>query len=84
MSTYGTHMAVDPIVALLAERRKALRLSQDKLADLAGVTQSMISAYECGHGVMNLVTLRKLCAALDVDLFAVANPVPGLEARWAA
>jgi transcriptional regulator with XRE-family HTH domain len=49
--------------------RKQRNLNQNELATLAGMLQPRISAMEqVGGGQLNLDTLRKLAAALDVGL----------------
>jgi len=47
--------------------RKAKKLSQEKLAGLAGVDQNLISSYECGRTQPNARMVLRLCAALDVS-----------------
>lgn len=54
--------------ALLRRARAGAGLSQAELAARAGVTQSVISAYESGHRQPALPTLAALVAAADSEL----------------
>ena len=61
--------------------RKAAKLTERKLAELAGVSQSAVSEIEHGKKSPTLDTLLKLCSALGIsvaDLFSdqPATPVP--------
>jgi len=53
---------------LLREARHRAALSQVALADRAGVTQSVISAYESGTRQPSLATLERLVAATGLTL----------------
>ncbi|MGA2838050.1 MAG: nucleotidyltransferase domain-containing protein [Acidimicrobiales bacterium] len=53
---------------LLRVARRSSRLTQQELADRAGVAQSVISAYESGHREPALSTLVRLVAATGNDL----------------
>jgi predicted nucleotidyltransferase/DNA-binding XRE family transcriptional regulator len=67
---------------VLRRAREAGRLSQNDLARLAGVAQSVISAYESGHRDPALTTLAKLVEAtgqqLVIDVAPGSRPGPGL------
>jgi uncharacterized protein len=54
--------------ALLRQARQRAGLSQEELAARAGVTQSVISAYETGHRQPSLPTLSSLVEAAGFDL----------------
>jgi uncharacterized protein len=54
--------------AVLRDARKRAGLSQVELAGRAGVTQSVISAYESGHRQPSLPTLAALVEAAGFDL----------------
>ena len=54
--------------ALLRRARTGARLSQTELAARAGVTQSVISAYESGHRQPALATLAALVEAAGYEL----------------
>jgi predicted nucleotidyltransferase/DNA-binding XRE family transcriptional regulator len=53
---------------LLREARRRARLSQVEVARRAGVTQSVVSAYESGRREPSLATLRRLVAATGLEL----------------
>jgi len=60
--------ATETAGALLRQARVAAGLSQAELAARAGVTQSVISAYESGHRQPALRTLAALIEAADYEL----------------
>lgn len=59
--------------ALLRQARQRAGLSQVKLAAKAGVTQSVISAYESGHRQPSLPTLVALIEATGYELAATVR-----------
>jgi predicted nucleotidyltransferase/DNA-binding XRE family transcriptional regulator len=61
---------------LLREARRRAHLTQTQLADRAGTTQSVVSAYEAGRRQPSLSTLRTLIAATgyELDLHLRATP----------
>jgi len=61
---------------LLRRARSGAGLSQVELANRAGVTQSVISAYESGHRQPSLPTLAALVEAADYELVAEVRPRP--------
>ncbi len=48
-------------------RRKQLRLTQDELAEKAGVTPQTISTAELGKKALRPANIIKICAALDIS-----------------
>ena len=60
--------ATDTAGALLRRARAGAGLSQTELAARAGVTQSVISAYESGHRQPALMTLAALIEAAGYEL----------------
>ena len=54
--------------SLLREARRRAHLSQVELARRAGITQSVVSAYESGSRQPSLPTLARLVAATGLDL----------------
>lgn len=60
--------------ALLREARRRARLTQAQLAARAGVTQSVISAYESGHRQPALSTLVALIDAAGFELDVLLRP----------
>jgi hypothetical protein len=62
--------------ALLRTARQQARLSQAELAQRAGVTQSVVSAYESGARQPSLPTLARLIEATGSDLEVRISPGP--------
>ena len=62
--------------ALLRSARRRARLTQTQLADRAGVTQSVISAYEAGRREPSLPMLTALIAATGYELDLQLRSVP--------
>lgn len=58
----------------VAERRRALGLSQTELAGLVGTTQSAIARLEAGGRPPRIDTLLKIATALDCDLAVELRP----------
>ena len=60
-----------PVVVYIGERLKATRtrrlLTQDELAERAGVSQSTIANIERDNAEPQFRTIRKLAKALDID-----------------
>lgn len=55
-------------------RRKELRLTQQELADAAGVAQANISQFEKGHSAPSIDTLAKIAEALQVSPDILLRP----------
>ena len=74
--------------ALLRQARKRAGLSQAELAARAGVTQSVISAYESGHRQPAIPALAALIDAAGYELVLGLRRQPGAcggcRDRWAA
>ena len=62
------------IAAEVAERRRALGLSQRELAELCGTTQSAIARLERGARPPRLDTLLRIAGALDCELVVRLRP----------
>ena len=60
-----------PVVVYIGERLKAVRtrrlLTQDELAERAGVSQSTIANIERDNAEPQFRTIRKLAKALDIE-----------------
>ncbi len=67
--------------AVLRVARKRARLSQVELASRAGVTQSVISAYESGRRQPSLPTLAALVEAAGFELEVSVQELPGKLGR---
>ncbi len=50
----------------IAERRKAKKLTQVKLAEILCVSEKTISKWECGNGFPDTSLMLPLCNALDI------------------
>ena len=51
----------------IVARRKLLRLTQEELAEAAGVTPQTISTAELGKKALRPVNIIKICAALEIS-----------------
>lgn len=53
--------------------RNQLSISQEELADLAGLDRTYITSVECGHRNISIVNIEKLTKALKVTLSEFFN-----------
>ena len=67
------------IAGQVAERRRALGLSQAELARVCGTTQSAIARLESGGRPPRIDTLLKLAHALDCELIVELRPIKPSE-----
>jgi y4mF family transcriptional regulator len=65
-----------PIVRAIRDRRKALRLTQDHLADLAGCSPRFVRALEGGKQSVRLDKLLDVLDVLGLELSAVRRQTP--------
>ena len=72
------------IAEQVADRRRALGLSQAELAEICGTTQSAIARLESGGRPPRIDTLLKLAHALDCDLAVELRPRSSTEGTQAA
>jgi transcriptional regulator with XRE-family HTH domain len=60
----------DPVLSALGRnvrrRRETIDISQDKLAEKAGLDQTYISGIECGHRNPGIKNVAKLAKALGI------------------
>ncbi|HEX5018532.1 MAG TPA: helix-turn-helix domain-containing protein [Actinomycetes bacterium] len=63
--------------AALLDRRRQLGLSQQELADLAGVAVRSVHAAEHGKPTLRLDTLTDITEALGLELRLIRRPVGG-------
>jgi transcriptional regulator with XRE-family HTH domain len=61
---------------ILYRWRKARKLTQDEVADKAGVTQKTISVVEGGKKKTELATILAICAVLDLEIVVRGKPQP--------
>lgn len=50
------------------ELRNNLRISQEELADLAGLDRTYITSVECGKRNISIVNIEKLAKALNITI----------------
>jgi len=65
--------SVEQLGHLVAERRKALKLSQQNFADLAGVGRRFVSELEGGKPTVELAKVLQVLQALGIDLAATVR-----------
>lgn len=61
-------MHFDAIIKQLKERREMLKVTQETLADLSGVSLRALKQFESGKGNPTLETLSKLASALGMEV----------------
>ncbi|MEA3362884.1 MAG: helix-turn-helix transcriptional regulator [Thermodesulfobacteriota bacterium] len=52
----------------LKSARTKKRLTQDQAGKLVGITQAMVSRFECGESNIRIDTLFRLLSALELEL----------------
>jgi len=66
----------------LRDARRRKRLTQQQLADLAGVTQATVSNVERGVSRVSLTTLLRILAALKLELIVQSRESESLATAW--
>jgi len=75
-SMKGEKLVLRRILAVnLKEHRKTLGLSQEKLAEMAGLSWQTINSIECHRTWVSDKTLENLADALKIDTFQLLLPV---------
>jgi DNA-binding XRE family transcriptional regulator len=69
---------LDPLIQDIVRTRKSQRLTQQQVADLAGVSRRTIVLIESG-GDCTLSTLRRICTALGLQINAHTQHLPDLD-----
>ncbi len=69
---------LDPLIQDIVRTRKSQRLSQQQVANIAGVSRRTIVLIESG-GDCTLSTLRRICTALGLQINAHTQHVPDLD-----
>lgn len=65
----------------LRTARKQRRYSLQHIADRAGLSKSFISQVELGQSAASLGTLKRICAVLDIPVWALLDDEPPAEPR---
>jgi HTH-type transcriptional regulator/antitoxin HipB len=66
----------------LRDARRRRRLTQQQLAELAGVTQATVSNVERGVSRVSLTTLLRILAALKLELTVQSRESESLATAW--
>lgn len=70
-------MEITMILKKLGERIKKLRkeagISQEKLAELAGLDRTYINGVENGRRNISIINMEKICIALEISLVDFFN-----------
>ena len=66
----------------LRDARRRRRLTQQQLAELAGVTQATVSNVERGVSRVSLTTLLRILAALKLELIVQSRESESLATAW--
>lgn len=74
----STHLDLDPLVQDIVVARKAQKLTQQQLAEMAGLSRRTIALIESG-GDCTLSTLRRLTTALGLQMQANKPRLPTLD-----
>lgn len=61
------------LIAILRERRKILGVTQERLAELAGVSLRTLKAIESGKGNPTFKTMNKLAEVLGMEIKLVVH-----------
>jgi predicted transcriptional regulator len=76
---------ISPIFEEILHRRQALRLSQQAVAERAGLTQTYLSKVERGRLDPRLTTLQDIARAVSAELVLVpADLLPSIRAAIGA
>jgi len=71
------------LALLVKDRRKKLKLSQAEAADLVGLKQKTISAFENKPESVKLDTLFRILSAVRLDMILLGKEQPNLtKASW--
>lgn len=68
MHKKSNKMHQEELVKVLKDRREALKVNQEYLAELSGVSLRTLKAIESGKGNPTLDTLNKLAEVLGMEL----------------
>ena len=75
-------LALHRILAInLKEHRKTLGLSQEKLAEMAGLSWQTVNSIECHRTWVSDKTLENLADALKIETFQLLLPVENITQK---
>jgi transcriptional regulator with XRE-family HTH domain len=77
--TGGHNMANQDMSTIIAERRKALRMTQTELAEKLNVSDQTVSRWETGAGYPDASIIPDLANALQVDIAVLFSRTPKAE-----
>ncbi|WP_372473687.1 helix-turn-helix domain-containing protein [Capnocytophaga sp. ARDL2] len=64
----NTLSAFSDLIKSIKERRKVLNITQEDLAEIAGVGLRTLRQFESGKGNPTLQTLEKICTTLGLEI----------------
>jgi len=64
------------IGAAIRKRRKELGLSQEQLAEKAGVSYQQIQRYENGSSMLNVENVQRIAKILQMAVTSIFTPIP--------
>ena len=67
-------MTVANLGQIIKHRRERMKISQENLADLAGISTKLLSDIECGRANPTFETMDLVAAALGVELEELLQP----------
>ncbi|UII33221.1 helix-turn-helix transcriptional regulator [Fulvivirga ulvae] len=70
-------MHLEELIRTLKERRESLSVTQETLAELAGVGLRTLKQFESGKGNPTFMTLQKLADVLGLELCLKLKSIPG-------
>jgi transcriptional regulator with XRE-family HTH domain len=65
----------------LKEQRKTLGLSQEKLAEMAGISWQTVNSIECHRTWVSDKTLETLAYALKIESFQLLLPIENISSK---
>ncbi len=67
------------IIKTTKERREALQVTQEKLAELSGVGLRTLKQFESGKGNPTLLTIQKISEVLGMELCLKVKNIPATK-----
>lgn len=55
------------LITLLKRKRQEVNITQEDLAKKIGLDQTFVSKYETGERRLDVIELRRVCEALDIN-----------------